>query len=277
MFLVESYAQGRMPSLGSRLRLSGAGVSGEVVYAGVTHDGHPVVMPLTSVLRGVRCDPITCVDAAIESVDDRTGDSDARSLLELLGGKVNFHLATRQVSPSPGDVLETVERPLMYCGTYRSKLVFASTESHGLQHLGAVNSKGLRWNIGIFSPANEDVTGRLRGFVGRELAEGIFRSVTSRAYPGARVGHRGIDGTYLRWDGRYGLHHLVAFEVNDSTRSKVADLDVDRLVEVDGTRYAVAFVTSFGDSMTLFEFPEVDRIKLALRIEEAVPVFRRML
>lgn len=273
MFLVESYAQDRLPSLGSRLRLSGAGVSGEVVYAGVTRDGHPVVVPVSSILHGAPCEPIVCLNGVVESVDERTGPEDARALLGMLGEDVNFHLAGRRVQPVPGDVLEALDRNLAYCGIYRGKMVFASRGDHGLQPLGFVESAGLRWNVGAM-PC-DDLTGMLRGVIGNKLAETIFRSVTSRAYPGARVMHRGTEGTYLRWDGRYGLHHLVAFPINETTRQDVSALDVDRITEVDGTRYAVAFISDIGDSMLLFEFPEPAQTNLALRIEEATPVFRR--
>ena len=277
MFLVESYAQGKTFSLDTRLRLSGAGVTGEVVYAGVTSDGHPVVVPLPSVLRGVNADPIVCVGGVIESVDDRDGDSDARCLLALISNAQSFRLATRSVKPTRGDVLEANGRPLMFCGKYRGKLVFASPGPHGLQHLGSVNNAGRDWNIGIMPEADSESTGLLRGVVSSAMAEEVFRAVTSRAYPGARVRYRKAEGTYLRGDGRYGLHHLVAFPVTEESKTEVAGLDVDRITVVDGVKYALAFVSSFGEALSIYEFPEAEHTRLALRITESVPAFRRLL
>jgi len=285
VFLAESYALDQLPSLGSRMRLSSEGVSGEFVYAGFTESGDIVAVPLVPLVRMSSCQPVACPGAKVHYVEDEGSHFDARRLLSLLeateyesiwpnrDGSGGFLLGRLAVKPRTGDLLEIAGKPMVFCGNYRSKWVLATQGAHTFQPLGTVTAEGTSWNIAVLPERDH---GLLCGLIESDTASRIFRKTTDRPFPGSRVRMRGVDGMYLRWDGRFGLHHQVAFPIEESARSTIATFDVDRIVEVDDTSYAVCWV-SINQNMNLFELPDPVQTRLALQIADTPSSYRRHL
>jgi len=130
-------------------------------------------------------------------------------------------------APRSGDIIALPE-PALFCGSYKGKWIVA-TENVSLFDKSA-------WDMNVVASQNTALI--IHSGFDEQKAHALYHRATKMPFLGSIVESNGMRGRYIRPE-TYGVEHRIAFEFTQENQDYLARLDLDRIVEVDGSFFGL--------------------------------------
>lgn len=157
--------------------------------------------------------------------------------------------------PHPGDIVALPER-VLFCGAYKGKWIVA-TENVSLFDKAA-------WDVSVVEC--RDCALIVQPGFDEQKAQALYHRATKLPFLGSIVESNGMRARYIRAE-TYGVEHRIAVEFTQENQDYLSRLDLDRIVEIDGSFFGLLSV--IAENLRLLHFPDPEDVDLAVRIASA--------